>query len=92
MFAILTWARAVFAVLVMTVLISPVMATPRSSSLQTRTTEADQSHVAEVQPPAGSPELGILLIIGIVGLLIFMAWLVSRVGDDNSPNSDGSII
>ena len=48
-------------------------------------------HGTAAEPPAGSPELGVLLIIGVVAALVFMAWLLSRVGDD-SPRDDGTII
>lgn len=94
MFAIFTWTRALLAALVLTVLATAAQATsPRRTTAHTLPTGADRLQaVAEEPPPPGSPELGILLIIGVVGLLIFMAWLVSRVSDDNSPRGDGSII
>jgi len=94
----MTWTRSLLAtLLLLTVFIAPAVATARPSSPLSRTTEVDRTHptnrdAGEDQPPAGSPELGILLIIGIVGIFIFMVWLVSRVSDDSSPRGDGSII
>ena len=41
------------------------------------------SDVAD-RPPAGDPELGLIIIVGIVGFLILVAWVFSRVGDDNA--------
>ena len=29
-----------------------------------------------------SPELGVLIILGVLGLLVLVAWVFSRVGDD----------
>jgi hypothetical protein len=42
------------------------------------------------QLPAGNPFLGVLIIIGIIGFLIFVAWLFSRVGE-GSGRSDGTL-
>jgi len=98
MFAVITWTRSLLAaLLLLTVFVAPAVATPRSSSPLGRTTAVDRTQPTnrdsgEDQPPAGSPELGILLIIGIIGIFIFMVWLVSRVSDDSSPRGDGSII
>lgn len=90
MFATLTRVRVLAAVLALAAAAAPAAAAPAPSSLGTRTTEVAHAEVADA-PPAGSPELGVLLIIGVVAVLIFMAWLLSRVGDD-SPQSDGTII
>ena len=43
-------------------------------------------------PPAGSPELGILIIIGVVGLLVLIAWIFSRIGDDSRSSGDSSLV
>ncbi|MBA4186678.1 MAG: hypothetical protein C0467_01535 [Planctomycetaceae bacterium] len=96
MFTVLSWTRALFAILALAAFTLPVAAAPQTTSPLGRTTEASRAAthhgVPEPNPPAGSPELGILLIIGVIGFLIFMTWLLSRVSDDSSPPSDGSII
>jgi len=96
MFATRTWTRALFATLALAAFTLPVAAAPHATSPLRRTTETSRAAThhgePEPNPPAGSPELGILLIIGVIGFLIFMTWLLSRVSDDSSPPSDGSII
>ena len=44
------------------------------------------------KPRAGSPEMGVLIIIGAVGFLVLVAWIFSRVGDDNRPGGDRSMV
>ncbi|MCE9560555.1 MAG: hypothetical protein K8U57_00740 [Planctomycetes bacterium] len=87
MFAKFRRSRALLAALVLTCLATPASATTRATS-HSQTTEAIKHEVAVEAPPTGSPELGILLIIGIVGVVILMAWLFSRVNDDSSTGSD----
>jgi hypothetical protein len=91
MIATLTRVRLLVAVIALAAVAAPVAAAPAPSSLATRTTEVARTEIADDAPPAGSPELGVLLIIGVIAALIFMAWLLARVGDD-APQSDGTII
>ena len=42
--------------------------------------------------PAGSPEMGVLIIIGVVGFFVLVAWVFSRVGDDTSSPGDRTLI
>ncbi|MFO0822404.1 MAG: hypothetical protein U0792_04685 [Gemmataceae bacterium] len=97
MFAWINWTRAVLVAVTLTLFVSPALATRQTTpSVATKTTE--RSHAAtpdsaEEHHPAGSPELGILMIIGVVVFLILMAWLFSRVGGEGEPKApDGSII
>jgi hypothetical protein len=69
---------------------SPAVASGRGSSDPSRAT--DTAREATESAPAGSPEFGVLIIIGVVAFLVFVAWLVTRVGDDNPRGGDGSII
>lgn len=39
----------------------------------------------------GDPLLGVLIIVGLVGLLVFMAWVISRVGEGRKPPSDNTL-
>jgi hypothetical protein len=43
------------------------------------------------KPRAGSPEMGVLIILGAVAFLVFVAWVFSRVGDDRN-SGDRSMI
>ena len=68
---------------------SPALATARGSTGLNR--PADSAGDTETVP-AGSPEFGVLIIIGVVAFLVFIAWLVTRVGDDAPSGGDGTII
>lgn len=94
MFALRRWTRAMLAALALAFPITPAFANvPPPSTAATKTTDRGHRESAEEQPPAGSPELGILMIIGGVVFLILMAWLFSRVGgEDETKSPDGSII
>jgi hypothetical protein len=54
------------------------------------TTRAE-TPVTDKQVAAGSPEMGVLIIIGVVAFLFFVAWIVSRMGDD-SRSGDTSLV
>lgn len=73
------WSRGLLAA---TVLLhcSPAALAARATSNHP-TTELSQSQHRE---PTGNPVLGVLIIIGLVALLIFVAWLFSRIGGDGS--------
>jgi hypothetical protein len=47
--------------------------------------------VTDKQPAAGSPEMGVLIVIGLVAFLFFVAWVVSRMGEE-SRSGDTSLI
>jgi hypothetical protein len=59
---------------------------PRSAN---GTTSAEPLPVEK--PRAGSPEMGVLIILGAVGFLVFVAWVFSRVGDE-STGGDRSLV
>jgi hypothetical protein len=48
--------------------------------------------VAEERPRAGSPEFGVLIIIGAVAFIVIIAWLISRIGDDSGPRDDRTLL
>ncbi len=83
--------RALIVALAMLYFAAPAAATgrtiPNNGSEPARTTATQ--HGLKTAPRAGSPEFGILIIIGIVGVLVIAAWVVSRVSDDSSPRTDG---
>jgi hypothetical protein len=74
----------------------PLTAIAQSSR---RTHGSESTHIAtatadapDMLPPAGSPEFGILIIIGVVAVFVLVAWLFARVGGDGPEASDGSIV
>jgi hypothetical protein len=83
MSAVTNWFRPALAYLA-------VAALPLSAAAA-RATPVSKADPAEIAP-AGSPEFGILIIIGAVAFLAFVAWLFTRVGDDSGPRGDGSMI
>lgn len=84
MYTATNWLRAVLAALVLAVF------APAADATRTTATRLAET-AAEDRPAAGSPEFGLLIILGAVGFLILVAWLFARVGDDSSP-SDQSMI
>lgn len=81
MFAVTNWMRALLAAVALAVFAPAALATDTRRAID----------AADGHPPSGSPEFGILIVIGIVGFLVLVAWLFSRVGDDGPP-SDRSMI
>lgn len=83
--------RALLAALLLGLFAPAAAATDRSTAAADPTpasarTTADEG-AGPVKPVAGSPELGVVIIIGAVGFLVFVAWLFSRTSD--GPRSDG---
>jgi hypothetical protein len=87
MFAAIAWIRGLFVALILALAVPCALATS-----PTPTHAQAVKHVTpdEGEPP-GSPEYGILILIGIVAFLVLVAWLVARVGDDRGASSDGTI-
>jgi hypothetical protein len=84
-----TWGRILLAALALTTFTPCALAIGRSSS--SRTTEPDHT-TTEPNPPAGDPNLGILIIIGIVAFLILVAWIFSRTGNDGNRGPDHTLL
>jgi hypothetical protein len=83
MFTIITRMRMLLAGLVLAFSATAAMANA-SAATRAETPAADKQ-------PAGSPEMGVLIVIGVVGFLVLLAWIVSRIGDD-SRSGDTSLI
>lgn len=75
------WSRFLLVVLTLALLISDATA---MESTANETTATD--------PPAGNPEFGLLIIAGLIGFLILVTWLFSRVSDTSHGTSDKSIL
>jgi hypothetical protein len=86
MFALSTWGRFLLGALLL-LLISHYTFAERSAATL-RSTGITTSETSQSREPAGSPELGVLIIAGIVGFLILVAWIFSRIGEGGSRHAD----
>jgi hypothetical protein len=94
MFTLIRYSRLLLTLLVLAVFTAPLAAAPHTSAGRTPSSEPGESLPAaavEQQPPA-SPEMGLLIIIGVVGFLVLVAWLIARVGDDNRNGGDHTLL
>lgn len=94
-----TWARATLAAVALTLVgaTCSVRAGAATSPVSTSPTAPAPRAVETVPPaadhaPTGDPVLGVIIILGVIGMLIFFAWLFSRIGGDESQSSDKSIV
>jgi hypothetical protein len=85
MFTLRTWGQSLLAAVLL--LISSTYVLAERSTTKLGTTEITRSDTIRLHERAGNPMLGVLIIIGLVGLLIFVAWIFSRVGEGNSRQS-----
>lgn len=91
MIAVARWIRSVLVGTALIVFPAGVSATDSSG----KPVEGSTTGLSEHRPanaPAGSPEFGILIIIGVVGLLVLIAWIFSRAGDDSRSSGDSSLV
>jgi hypothetical protein len=94
MLTILAWSRALLAALLLAVFTPVMSADPTTTDKSTqRSTGAERTRTTsrsdtDDRRPTGSPEFGILILIGAVGFIILIAWIIARVGDDNRPRGD----
>ena len=88
------WSRGLFAAVLLLILTPLASAQVSGSKLPIhtsapsteRTREGPDSHADS--EPAGNPIIGVLLIAGVVGVLVLVAWLFSRVGEGNGRQTD----
>jgi hypothetical protein len=86
MSTIIARGRALLAALLLGLFTPVAAATPQATATKALIDEG----AGPVKPPAGSPELGLLIIIGAVGFFVLVAWLFSRAGEaEGSYRSDG---
>jgi hypothetical protein len=97
MLAIVAWIRVMLAALLLALVApsiaakvadQPPSATGKSGATARGAPESKTDDTTQPPPRNGSPELGILILIGGVAFIILVAWLIARVGDDNSPRGD----
>jgi hypothetical protein len=86
MVTFIRWSRVLLAALALALWPPPIVAsglttTQSQATASARTTSAASETRERI--PAGSPELGVLIIIGLVGFLVLVAWIFARVGDDS---------
>lgn len=77
-------------------LTSPAVLAQPSATRSPRTTEMSRGN-SPADPPApereraGNPIMGVMIIILMVGFLVFVAWIFSRVGSGQSRSSDNTL-
>ena len=91
MSAIFNGMRVLLVGLVLSLSASVTMATAASTFPQAANGTNLAEPVPVEKPRAGSPEMGVLIILGAVGFLVFVAWVFSRVGDE-STGGDRSLV
>jgi hypothetical protein len=86
-----TWGRSLLLALSLLVIAPEAFAARHTSrSPTTDVSRTDSPYTAERQP-AGSPEFGVIIIVGIVGFVVLLAWIFSRVGEGNSRAGDNTL-
>jgi hypothetical protein len=96
MFAPRTWTLGLLLAMLFSSTSPDVLAQRSTTNSPIPTTEKSKSSLhndipREAHQPAGSPELGVLIIIMLVGLLVLIAWVFTRVGEGSSRPSDNSL-
>jgi hypothetical protein len=95
MFRIVTWTRALLAAAAISLFVPAAVANVAdplpSGTAPSRTETAKANDAAEEHQRNGSPELGILILIGAVAFIILVAWLIARVGDDSHRGGETSL-
>lgn len=86
MSALRTWVRCLLVSIF--ILIAAPHAIAERSATEHQTTEIAPNNSLQEREPAGNPLLGALVIVGIVGFLILVAWIFSRIGESNNRHSD----
>jgi hypothetical protein len=90
MLALRTWSRALLVAILLTFFSLDALAQRDATKSQsTQITRKDTTQ--EERGNVGNPMLGVLIIIGVVGFLVFVAWVFSRVGHGGSRPSDGTM-
>jgi len=84
-----TWGQNLLVAILLLTLSNHAFAQHGSSRHQT--TEATHSQTTQNHRPPGDPMLGVLIIIGVLGFVILLAWIFSRVGEGNSRPSDNTL-
>ena len=90
MLTMFTRMRMLFVGLVLALAASSALASGLPGSQATATSRPDLPPVEK--QPAGSPEMGILVIIGVVAFLVLIAWIVAHIGDDSRSSGESSLV
>jgi hypothetical protein len=96
MASVRTWGWAVLAAALVLAHSPPASAqhvASKPNALSTAPTrgEAPPSAAHEKPQRTGDPVLGVIIVVGLVGVVIFMAWVISRVGEGRKPPSDHTL-
>jgi hypothetical protein len=89
MFALRTWGLSFLAAFALLATHSYALAGRSTSTIRTASITQRESITERVSD--GSPILGWLIIIGVVGFVIVVAWIFSRMGEGSNRQSDSSL-
>ena len=85
MFTVITWTRILFVALALSAFAPSVSANADSQPVGTsanhptgRGAATKSGESGEGRPRAGSPEFGVLIIIGAVAFVVIVAWIIAR--------------
>ena len=92
MLALRAWSRGLVVAMLVMISSPHALAQRSATKLPSRTTETTSDNTPrEVRERVGDPILGVFIIVGVVGLLILIAWVFSRIGEGGSRQSDGTM-
>src|SRR5580704_10233391 len=96
MLAIRTWSRCLLLAISLSITCPFALAQKSITKLPHQSTETNRTDTSSNTPQeahqrAGSPELGVLILVGVVGFLVLIAWVISRIGEGSGRQSDNTL-
>jgi hypothetical protein len=89
---IVNWGRQLLIVFLLGVSAALGLAQTRSTGTYDPVSSSSQPLSIEETAPAGNPQLGMFIIAGIIGFLILVAWLLTRVSEESHQGDDRSLL
>jgi hypothetical protein len=89
---ILKWSRPLLVLLGLAGSVGLAFAQTRSTSTTGQRPGATAPVPMDDSGPAGNPQMGLLIIAGIIGFLILVAWLLTRVSEEGRQGDDRSLL
>jgi hypothetical protein len=98
MFALRAWSRGLLAAMLLLILSpfalaqpSGTKSLPRTSAPTTEISHSEAPPPHEKREPSGNAFFGVLIIGGVIGLLVLVAWIFSRIGEGPSRQADNTL-
>jgi hypothetical protein len=70
------------------VLVALLLALAAPCAFAQSTGRSDQGNSTQ----AGDPDLGLIIILGLIAFFVLLAWLISRMGDDGGRGPDHTML